>query len=118
MIGTGLTILTNVQDALNRARETGSTKTGADDEIPPEVAADVLRQFYDQHYREWIDMPLPALDGRSPKEAVRTKRGEDEVVALLKSIENMDARRYRASGKPPNDFGWLWKELGIATRRR
>ena len=118
LIGTGLTSLTNVQDALNRAREKTSTKTDADDEVPSEVAADVLRQFYDQHYREWIGMPLPALDGRSPKEAVRTKRGEDEVVALLKSIENMDARRCRASGEPPYDFGWLWKELGIATRRR
>lgn len=118
LIGTALTSLTNVEDALNRARETALTATGAADAIPPEVAANFLRQFYDQHYREWIGMPLPALDGRSPKEAVRTKRGEDEVVALLKSVENMDARRCRASGEPPYDFDWLWQELGVAARRR
>ena len=118
LIGTGLTSLTKVHDALNRARESASTKTRADDGVPPEVAADVLRQFYDQHYREWVGMPLPALDGRSPKEAVRTKRGEDEVVALLKSVENMDARRCRASGELPYEFSGLWKELGISTRRR
>ncbi len=118
LIGAGLTSLTNVQDALNRARETASTKAGTDDSVPPEVAADVLRQFYNQHYCEWIGMPLPALDGRSPKDAVRTKSGEDEVVALLKTVENMDARRCRASGEPPYDFSWLWSELGIATRRQ
>lgn len=118
LIGTALTSLTNVEDALNRARETASTKADTEDEIPPAVAAAAMRQFYDQHYRDWTDTPLPALDGRSPKEAVRTKGGEDEVVALLKSVENMEARRCGASGALPYDFGWLWQELGLATRRR
>ena len=118
LIGTGLTSLTNVQDALDRARETPSTRKAATDDVPPEVAADVTRQFLDQHYREWISMPLPALDGLSPKEAVRTKRGEDDVVALLKTAENMEARRSKKTGLPPHDFSWLWEDLGIATRRR
>ena len=118
LIGIGLTSLTNVQDALNRAREKSSTTTDADDDVLPEVPADVLRQYYDQHYREWIDMPLPAFDGRSPKEAVRTKRGEDEVVAMLKTLENMESRRSNAADEPPYDFSWLWEQLGIAARRR
>ena len=118
LIGTALTSLTNVEDALKRARETASTKAATRDEISPAVAAAAMRQFYDQHYREWIDTPLPVLDGRSPKEAVRTKDGEDEVVALLKRVENMEARRSGASGETPYDFGWLWQQLGIGTRRR
>ena len=118
LIGTGLASLTNVQDALNDSREKKTTKTVADDDVPPEVAAHVLRQFYDQHYREWIGMPLPALAGLSPKEAVRSKRGEDDVVALLKTVENMEARRSIAADAPPYDFSWLWEELGIAARRR
>ena len=77
-----------------------------------------MREFFDRHYREWIGMPLPALDGRSPKQAVRTKRGRDEVVALLKNVEKMEARRCRDSGQPPYDFAWLWQELGLETRRR
>ena len=118
LIGAGLTSLTNVQDALDLARETRSTRKVAKDEVPPEVAAGVVRQFFDQHYREWISMPLPSLDGLSPKEAVRTKRGEDDVVALLKTVENMEARRSREAGQPPYDFSWLWEDLGIASRRR
>jgi hypothetical protein len=118
LAGTPLTSLSDVRQALDRARESVPTKQNAKDEVPPDVAAAFTRQFYDQHYHGWVDAPIPALDGRSPKQAVRTKRGKDEVVALLKTMENMEARRCRESGQPPYDFGWLWQELGLATRRR
>jgi hypothetical protein len=117
LISTALTSLTDIEQALAQARASKSTKAGVKDEIPPDVAAGVMRQFLDQHYRGWIDTPLPVLDGRSPKEAVRTKRGKDEVVALLKTAENMDERRCRETGQPAYDFGWLWQELGLASRR-
>jgi hypothetical protein len=117
LAGTPLTSLSDVQQTLDRARESAPTKQDAGDEIPPDVAAAFMRQFYDQHYHAWVDAPIPALDGRSPRQAVRTKRGKDEVVALLKTLENMEARRCRESGQPPYDFGWLWQELGLAARR-
>jgi len=117
LIGTALTSLTNVEDALKRARETASTKTHKSDPISPDVAA-AMRQYLDQYYRKWLDLPVPALDGRSPKQAARTKAGKDEVVALLKHMENMEARGCSASGKPAYDFSWLWQELGLAARRR
>ena len=118
LIGTGLTSLTSVEETLRQSRETAPTKSSAKDEVPPEIAAGIMREFSDRHYRAWIGTPLPALDGRSPRQAVRTKRGRDEVVALLKKVENMEARRSRESGQPPYDFAWLWQELGVETRRR
>jgi Protein of unknown function (DUF2384) len=118
LIGTALTSVSSVEQALNRARESVPTKKHAKDDVPPDVVAAVLRQFYDQHYRAWMDSPIPALDGQSPKQAVCTKRGKDDVVALLKTMENMEARRGRESGEPTYDFGWLWRELGLAARRK
>jgi hypothetical protein len=117
LAGNALTSLSDVQQALDRARESAPTKRNIRDEVPPDVAAAVMRQFFDKHYHAWVDAPIPALDGLSPKQAVRTKRGKDDVVALLKTMENMVARRCRESGQPPYDFGWLWQELGLATRR-
>lgn len=120
LIGTALTSLTNVEDALKRSRgrepKAPSAKADWSDLMPPDIAAAAIKQYLDQYYRKWIDLPVPALDGRSPKEAVRTKDGKDEVVALLKHIENMEARRCNASGEPAYDFGWVWQELGLAAQ--
>ncbi|MFM7459974.1 MAG: hypothetical protein ACKO15_03930 [Burkholderiales bacterium] len=61
---------------------------------------------------------MPSLDGLSPRQAVTTESGQNAVVALLKSLENMAARQSQQSSQPPYDFGWLWLELGLAARRR
>ena len=118
LVGAGLSDITSVEDALKKHRAAPAQQAHPESAIPPEVAAEIGRQFHDRHYRAWIDMRLPALDGLSPRQAVRTKHGRDEVVALLKQVENMEARSSRKSGQPPYDFGWLWQELGLAGRRR
>jgi hypothetical protein len=67
---------------------------------------------YDEHYRGWLDEPIPALDGKTPREAVRTKRGRERVAELLREIENM-GERDRLEGRPAYDPGWMWEELGL-----
>jgi hypothetical protein len=39
------------------------------------------------HYRRWLDMSLPVLDGRTPREAVRSADGREMVDALLLDLE-------------------------------
>ena len=58
-------------------------------EVPPEMAQAVLQDFYEKHYRDWVDHSLPALDGLTPREA---------------------------ASRPAYDFGWIWKELGLRRR--
>jgi hypothetical protein len=82
------------------------------DEIPPEVEAEVVHGFYERHYRGWVDAPLPALGGKPPREAARSRTGRPKVVALLKDLESRAARD-RLAGRPAYDFGWMWAELGL-----
>ena len=119
-IGAGLTSMTPLQEALRQVGERQSIedRDGDGDEIPPEVAASIANQFFDRHYRGWLDSALPVLDGLTPRQAVATESGRDAVVALLKSVENMTARQRQQSGQPLYDFGWLWQELGLAARRQ
>jgi hypothetical protein len=80
------------------------------DEVPPEIAGPVIRNFLDSHYSTWPDDPLPALDGRTAREAVRTPAGRRKVTALLRTFEEAEHRR------PPEmryDFGWIREELGL-----
>jgi hypothetical protein len=81
-------------------------------EVPPEVQAEIIGQFYEDHYRKWLDEPIPALDGRTPREAAALESAHPQLISLLKGMENM-AERDRRAGRPAYDFGWMWGVLGL-----
>ena len=89
----------------------------AADEIPPEIARQIMRDHLDKHYRETLDAPIPALGGKSPRQAVRTEAGRAKVIDWLKLLENRSA----GHGDGPiaeYDFGWMWAELGLGDHRK
>ncbi|HET9065700.1 MAG TPA: SEC-C metal-binding domain-containing protein [Gemmatimonadales bacterium] len=79
-------------------------------EIPDDVQRAILQEFIDTHYREWLDIPVPALDGRTPRDAARSPAGRAAVDLLLKEIEHR-------SGQGPMpvspDFAAMRQELGM-----
>jgi hypothetical protein len=77
-------------------------------EIPPEVQAEVLGRFYEEHYRKWLDQPVPGLGDRTPRDAAKLKTVRPKLITLLKDFESQ-----RRAGEPAYDFGWMWKELGL-----
>jgi hypothetical protein len=50
-----------------------------------------LREFKARHYTGWLDVPLPSLKGKTPREAVRTPAGRRRVELLLKELEHGEA---------------------------
>jgi hypothetical protein len=56
----------------------------------PEMIA-ALRAFKARHYAGWLDAPLPLLNGKTPREAVRTEAGRRRVDVLLKQLEHGEA---------------------------
>lgn len=103
------TTLESVEQAL-RHRPTPADPEVA--EVPPEIVARVAQDYYERHYRGWVDTPLPALGGRTPRAAAASKAGRPRLVALLKEMESRAARE-RLAGRPAYDFGWMWGELGV-----
>ena len=87
------------------------------DEIPPEIARQVIQDHMDQHYRETLDTPIPALGGKSPRQAARSKAGRADVVDWLKMLENNSAK-HRNDAIEDYDFGWMWVELGLEGHRK
>ncbi len=53
---------------------------------PPPALIEQVQAFNEAHYTQWVDDPLPALDGKSPRQAVRTKSGRAQVESLLRDL--------------------------------
>ena len=85
------------QDPEVALREAGapSRRSGSparkDDPTPPELV-EALKDLKRRHMEEWLDTPIPALSGMTPREAAAKPRKRKELVLLLKEIENHESR--------------------------
>ena len=80
------------------------------DNVPEDVQREIIGKYLREHYERWLDDPLPALGGKSPRKAVRSKRGRAQVEALLKEIENGTLGQV---GGDAVDFAAMRRELGL-----
>jgi hypothetical protein len=87
-------------------------------ELPPEVAEQAIHSYLDTHYRQALDDPLPHFDGKTPRQAAKTKKGRARVINWLKKLENSEARRAASQKQQPYDFQWMWREMKIDDARR
>lgn len=79
----------------------------------PEVRAQ-LEEFQRRHYERWPEIPLPALQGRTPLEAVRDSDGREMVEALITQFER-DASVVPVPTNP-EVFAALRRRLGLTSR--
>ena len=86
--------------------------------LPPEVENQIVKEFYDRHYCETLDQPVPMLDDTSPRIAAKTPEGKEKVAAWLKVLETGEARMRRSKAIEPYDFIWMWQELGVLHLRK
>jgi SEC-C motif-containing protein len=99
----------DVEQALKRAPQTNEPK---EPDIPIEEQRKILGEYYENHYRKWLDEPVPALGNRTPRHAARLKTVRPKLVALLKDFESHSERQRRA-GEIAYDFSWMWDELEL-----
>jgi len=99
-------------DPIAQLGEHGPARTVGEDPpgLSPDEANAVILDFKRRHYADWPDQPLPALGGKTPRTAVRSKAGREQVDLLLKEMESSE-------GQSPEgqrfDFSELRRELGI-----
>ena len=80
--------------------------------VPPEVEAQVLGKVLHRHFTEWLDQPVPALDGQTPRAAARDAQMRQELIQLLREMEKHQDHA-RREGRAWYDIGWMWEELRI-----
>ena len=78
-------------------------------EITSEMAMG-LQAMIDKRYMEWIDTPLPILDGKTPRQACRTPAQREQVTMLIRTMPD-------PMGQAPVHVPRraMLRELGLAT---
>lgn len=92
------------------AREEAARKGSLDRPESPEELRRVMAEVKARYYADWLDQSIPALDGRTPREAAKTAQGRRELDTLLKSMENLEIQ---GEGDDAFDFSVVRRELGL-----
>jgi hypothetical protein len=119
LIGPALSKLQTPQQLMDEHDAAGPPQAGRipDDALDPAVAAELIRNMMDQHYRQIVDEPLPMLGNKTPRQCARSKKDRPKVIERLKYLENSEQHRTAGQHEAPYDFSWIWEELNLTEYR-
>lgn len=92
----------------------GQKLATSDGAIPPEMAAEVIERAMRRIYANWADEPIEALNGKTPRQAIKTPAGLERVKGLLREYEMSEKNQAELQGRRAISHAFLWKELGIS----
>ncbi len=92
--------------------ETGDAGESQESGVPQEVQAQALSEFYRKRYIDFLDEAVPALSGKTPREASRDPALRPRLIELMKRHINGMARDCREKNCA---FDWTptLSELGL-----
>ncbi len=100
----------SVEEFLKRNQEElKDTKSAAPS---PEIKK-IERTFLENHYKQWIDMPLPGLGGRTPREASRIPQYRRKLVELFKQLEQSAIMLAKERGFDPINLDEIRRILNL-----
>ncbi len=67
----------------------------------------------DKHWQNWVDDKIPALGGKSPREAVKSADGREAVEALLKDAERVPGKDLFIREATRKGAKWAREMLGL-----
>lgn len=72
----------------------------------------MMESMVHQKFRDWVNERIPALDGMTPHEAVRSADRRDKVLEMIKDMENREERK-KMKGMHYMDISFIREELGL-----
>ncbi len=103
-----------IQDAGQLLKEEHSKpkKVVKPDELPKDIQHQLVGQFMEEHFCKWVDQKIPALDGKTPREAAKGIDSREKLIQLLKDIEYSEEQK-RLAGEYWYDVNKIRRELGL-----
>lgn len=98
-------------DASTRDYQITHVQTGIDDD----EQVSVVQAHLTAQYRKTLKTRIPMLGDKTPRMAMRSKAGKQQVIDWLTYLE--DNTQMPDRDMPPYDFTWMWQELGLLAQR-
>jgi hypothetical protein len=96
-----------------RGEDSEPDESGVGDHgLSPEIVEPLILGHYATHYRAWIDEPVPALDGATPRDGARDPKLRQRTIELVQGLLAIYQNALRR-GEPAYDPSWMWGELGL-----
>lgn len=96
----------DLEDILEAAQDSPSG------DIPSEIDPIVEGRIMEAQSDQWLDTPVPMLEGKSPREAARDPAAREQLDELFKIIEYAEERK-RRDGEHYVDVTALRRKLGL-----
>ena len=77
----------SLEDAREKSEKTEKKKPELENETEMQ---EVRRQILESHWKNWIDDKIPALNGLTPRQAIKDEDGREKVTALLDDFDRRD----------------------------
>jgi hypothetical protein len=102
--------LLRAEEAHGRTARRGRLRQDEGEAMPSELSA-VLREQMKAHWDAWLDIPISALRGQTPREAARTPKDRERLEALLMEFEYRNESTIQPELRP--DVAELRRRLGL-----
>jgi hypothetical protein len=89
-----------------------------ENEVPPEVQAEILSKFHEQHYRQFMDSPVPMLENKTPRQAAKNKMLRPKLIDLMKLHVHGIEKQNQENPYLSLDIDWVLDELGLEELKR
>jgi hypothetical protein len=104
----------DVETALKRLKDKPGKKIPS---LPKDEERKVIEEYLNQYYLEkWINMKIPALQNKTPLQAMKTEEGKAALAELLNELQNNEERK-RKDGEHHFDVNKLRRKLGLPNPR-
>jgi hypothetical protein len=84
------------------------------EDLPPELITEAIAKALHRAYANWADQPIPALSGKTPKQAMKTPAGSERVKGLIRSYEAAEKEQAAQQNRAPASFDFLWQAIGVS----
>jgi hypothetical protein len=89
-----------------------------ENEIPPEVQAEILSKFHEQQYRQFMDSPVPMLENETPRQAAKNKMLRPKLIDLMKLHIHGIEKRNQENPYLSLNIDWVLDELELEELKR
>lgn len=103
------------ESILRQSKQSAAGLTNATNlsEIDPRELAKAMKELVHRTYANWANESIPALDNKTPLQAIQSAAGLERVKGLLRSYEVSEKTMAAQQGRDEMSYDFLWESLGL-----